>query len=59
MKCEICGKKRMSGHNVSHSNKRTGRFFKPNVQRKTLLIDGKKRRVYICTKCLKALSKTS
>ncbi len=58
MKCELCGKKRASGHNVSHSNRRTGRFFKPNVQRKTIYINGEKRRLYICTRCLRSLSKT-
>ncbi len=56
--CEFCGKKPSSGHNVSHSKRRTGRWWKPNVVRKRLTINGQVRRVYICTRCLRTLSKT-
>lgn len=30
-KCQITGKKTMVGNNVSHSNRRTKRVFKPNL----------------------------
>lgn len=29
--CQITGKKRMMGYNVSHSKRRTKRVFKPNL----------------------------
>ena len=29
--CAVCGKHPEMGHNVSHSNKKTGRVFKPNI----------------------------
>jgi large subunit ribosomal protein L28 len=32
-KCEICGKKPMFGHNVSHSNNKTQKIQNPNVQK--------------------------
>ena len=32
-KCEICGKGQVSGNNVSHSNRKTKRSFKVNVQK--------------------------
>ena len=32
-KCDVCGKTPQFGHNVSHSNRRTKRQFKPNIQR--------------------------
>lgn len=32
--CQITGKKPMSGHNVSHSNRKTKRKFIPNLQTK-------------------------
>ncbi|MBS1252635.1 MAG: 50S ribosomal protein L28 [Anaerolineales bacterium] len=54
-KCEVCGKGPQFGHNVSHSMRRTKRQFKPNVQKKTIYVDGKRRRVHICMKCLKNL----
>lgn len=56
-KCEICGKGPQFGHNVSHSNVHTKRMWLPNVQKATVVIDGVERRVNICTKCLKTLSK--
>ncbi|MGD9028755.1 MAG: 50S ribosomal protein L28 [Anaerolineae bacterium] len=56
-KCEICGKGTMSGYNVPFSKKRTKRQYSPNVQRKQVMIDGEMRRVYICTRCLRNLSK--
>jgi large subunit ribosomal protein L28 len=35
--CELTGKGRMTGNNVSHANNRTKRVFLPNLQRVTLL----------------------
>ena len=58
-KCEMCGKGPQFGYNVSHSKKATKRQFKPNIQRRRLEIDGEMRRVYICTRCLRTLNKTS
>ncbi|MEK7221866.1 MAG: 50S ribosomal protein L28, partial [Nitrospirota bacterium] len=29
--CEICGKIRATGNNVSHANNRTKRVFRPNL----------------------------
>jgi large subunit ribosomal protein L28 len=52
--CEICGKHSVTGHNVSHSNKRTKRIFKPNIVKAQVEIDGKIKKINICTKCLKA-----
>ncbi|MGC9348720.1 MAG: 50S ribosomal protein L28 [Anaerolineae bacterium] len=56
-KCEICGKGPMSGHSVSHSKRATKRVFRPNVQRKRVMIDGEYRRIHICTRCLRTLSR--
>ncbi|MEA2511001.1 MAG: large subunit ribosomal protein, partial [Thermomicrobiales bacterium] len=39
-KCEVCGKTKSFGHNVSHSKRRTNRAFMPNVHRKRLVVDG-------------------
>jgi large subunit ribosomal protein L28 len=49
----------MFGHNVSHSKRATNRQFKPNIQRTTILVQGKPRRAYVCAKCLKTLTKTA
>lgn len=36
--CDISGKKVLSGHNVSHSNKKTKRKFFPNLQTKKFFL---------------------
>ena len=53
-KCVICGKKPVIGMSVSHSHRRTLRFFNPNLQKVNLILKGKKSKEYVCTKCLKA-----
>jgi len=52
-KCIICGKEPHVGMNVSHSNKRTKRIWLPNLQKLRILVGGKPKRAYVCTKCLK------
>ena len=56
-KCEICGKTPQFGHNVSHSMRHTKRQFKVNVQKTTIIENGKARKVKVCTRCLRTLSK--
>ncbi|MGC9397774.1 MAG: 50S ribosomal protein L28 [Anaerolineae bacterium] len=56
-KCEICGKGTGFGHNVSHSKKATKRQFRANVHRKRVMIDGEWKRIHICTRCLRTLTK--
>jgi large subunit ribosomal protein L28 len=38
--CELTGKGRQIGHNVSHANNKTKRVFLPNLQNVTLLSEG-------------------
>ena len=40
--CEICGKGRATGNNVSHSMRHTKRTFDANIQKVDVEIDGKK-----------------
>lgn len=53
--CTICGLHRTSGFNVSHSNRHTRRWFSPNIQKAKLTIDGKRKQVPVCTRCLRTL----
>ena len=54
-KCYVCGKTTKIGRSVTFSAERNPRKFKPNLQRvKALLPDGTVKRIYVCTKCLKA-----
>ena len=52
--CLVCGKKRMAGHNVSHSNNKTNRVFRPNLQNVRALVNGVVQRIRVCTRCLRS-----
>lgn len=43
--CELTGKGRQIGHNVSHANNKTKRTFLPNLQQVTLMSDALERSV--------------
>jgi large subunit ribosomal protein L28 len=53
--CHSCNKGPAFGNNRSHSMVATRRRFNPNLQ-KVRIVDanGAPRRVYVCTRCLKA-----
>jgi len=53
-RCYVCGKGPMTGHNISHAHNLTKRRWLPNLQKITIIENGVKKRVYVCTKCLKA-----
>jgi len=65
--CYICGKKPISGKSISQrgiakskggiGKKTTGitmRKFYPNLQPANVIIDGKKKKIKVCAKCIKA-----
>jgi large subunit ribosomal protein L28 len=52
--CHVCAKGPAFGHNRSHSMVATKRRFDPNLQRVRINDGGTPRRVYVCTRCLKA-----
>lgn len=54
IECKICGKKPITGHNVSHSHRKTKRRWLPNLQWLRLENGG---RVKACTKCIKTQTK--
>jgi large subunit ribosomal protein L28 len=56
-KCEFCEKHTQYGRNKSHSQKRTPRLFRANLQKTTVLENGRLVQKTACTKCLKAMAK--
>lgn len=56
-KCDITGKGKQYGNNVSFSLRRTKKVWEPNLQRKTLVVDGKKVKVKISTQAIRTLKK--
>lgn len=51
--CEICGKHPVAGRSISHSHRTVNRKFRPNIQRVTVYVDGRPRKMNVCTTCLK------
>src|ERR1700683_2914028 len=52
--CHNCGKGPAFGQSRSHSMVATKRRFDPNLQKVRILVGKAPRRVYVCTRCLKA-----
>ena len=55
--CDKCGKGVLNGQLVSHSNIKTKRKFKPNLQTVWMVLRGKRVRTRLCTKCMKLMKK--
>ena len=53
-KCDVCGKGPGFGNNVSHSHRRTKRRWNPNIQTVRTSASGGKKKLNVCTSCLKA-----
>jgi len=52
--CSICSKGPAFGNNRSHSMRATRRRFNPNLQKVKIQNGASSKRVYVCTRCLKA-----
>jgi large subunit ribosomal protein L28 len=52
--CHVCGRSPAFGHSRSHSMVASKRRFNPNLQKVRIDDAGTRRRVYVCTRCLKA-----
>jgi large subunit ribosomal protein L28 len=58
-KCKLSGRKPMSGNNVSFSQKKTKRVFKPNVQSKKIYVPelGRSVRIQMSTRAMRTVDK--
>jgi large subunit ribosomal protein L28 len=52
--CEICGKGKLAGNLVSHSNIKTHRRWEPNLRAVNATVEGAPRRLRVCTRCLRS-----
>ncbi len=53
-RCDICGKGAQFGHTISHAHNVSKRRWNPNLQRVRAMVDGKPKRLTVCTNCLKS-----
>ena len=51
--CDICGKHAVACRTISHSHRTVARTFKPNIQRVSIVKDGRRQKMNVCTRCLK------
>ncbi|MHB8828055.1 MAG: 50S ribosomal protein L28 [Syntrophales bacterium] len=54
--CEICGKKSLKGHKVSHANNKHSKVWQPNLQKIRCVDDksGGVKQVKVCTRCIRS-----
>jgi large subunit ribosomal protein L28 len=51
--CDICGKGKQIGYNVSHANNKTKKEWLPNLQTVKIVQDGTTKKAKLCAKCIK------
>ncbi len=52
--CEVCGKKPVTGNNVSHAHNKTRTVWSPNLQKVRALQNGSVKTIKACTRCIRA-----
>ena len=52
--CCVCGKGKVSGNQVSHSNKHNKRTWSANLRNVRVVEEGTQKRVKVCTRCLRS-----
>ena len=53
--CSVCGKGKLSGNLVSHSNRKTPKLYEANLQKVRIKDEnGKIKRVYVSTRALRS-----
>jgi large subunit ribosomal protein L28 len=53
-KCEVCGKSPGFGNKVSFAGNHVKRERRPNIQTVNVIYNGKRVKMDVCTRCLKA-----
>ncbi len=56
-RCVTCGKGVMRNLQVSHAKNRMTKTRRPNLQRAKVLVEGKPKRVWLCSKCYRKATK--
>jgi len=52
--CETCGKKPRFGNQISHAHNISQRIWQPNLQTVRVVVKGARKRVRICTRCIRS-----
>ena len=52
--CDICGKGVQHGQNVSHAHNVTKRRWEVNLQTVRAVVEGRPRKLRVCTRCIRS-----
>jgi large subunit ribosomal protein L28 len=52
--CDICGKKPVTGYNVSHAHNKTKKRWLPNLQSVRCVVNGQSVKIRACTSCIRS-----
>lgn len=55
--CDLTGKGKQFGKNVSFSQRHTSKVWKPNLQKKTVIVGGQKVRLKLAASTIRSLKK--
>ena len=63
--CEVCTKHTVFGRNIRHKSSgrwerkahKTSRTFEPNIHKQVVFVNGERKRMTICTRCLRTTLK--
>lgn len=53
-RCEICGKKPLTGNRISHAHNVTARRWNLNLRKVRVRVKGVQKRLRVCTACIRA-----
>ena len=51
--CDVCGKGPAVGHKISHAHNVTKRRWNVNLQSVKAVVEGRPKRLRVCTRCLR------
>jgi large subunit ribosomal protein L28 len=52
--CDVCGKGPRFGNQISHAHNVSSRVWYPNVQKVRVVVNKTRRRMRVCTRCLRS-----
>jgi len=52
--CQVCGKGPVYGNKISHAHNVSSRVWYPNVQKVRVVVGRTRRRMKVCTRCLRS-----
>ncbi len=52
--CAVCSKGKVFGNKITFSNRKLNRSWSPNLRSVRAVVDGRTKRIKVCTRCLRS-----